>query len=688
MKKKIIAIVIISMFLLTSLATFPITAMNGDEDVIDPEWVTTWHEQNLPQDETYYQGRCVAIDEKNDYIYIAGFSSGERPEQIAFLVQYDLNGNYITHKIWHFDVRTSPMGIAMCVDNGFVYVAHPSPQADTLVIEKYDYKLSSPLWSTQVNSDGGELRGSVPKESIVYGEYLYLSGCGYCSYGQSGFLLKCDLCNGNIKWIKTRDHPSEACCFSHLVADDDYIYVDGWIASNLIYGGLITSKYHIDGTLENEAIWDAGGDGCGSFSAAIRCDGGYLNVFANHYDISLMHCIVILLKYDLELNQKGEPRLLLDKGDWNQAEDAIIYNNHIFVVGSTGMDIGMGFTSIAFLSKYDLDGNMVWDSCKVWASNERSPYSGARAISTYDKNVYITGWDSPPIPKLIEAFLLKCNLDGSHDLTANAGGPYKGKNNTSMHFYGSASDGAPSYTYSWDFDDSDGIQEDSTEQNPIHTYASVATYTATLTVTDSNGDTASDTAEVTITKGKSNNLAVNLLERILERFPILKPIIKPIIEQITLEDVNKDAALNPVDPVNPAEPIIVPEEPEMPVAPTELIQPEVPVIPEEPIEPIVYPIELNEPIIPEPAEPIVNPEIPDEPVYPEEPEPIAPTKPENTDTTKSNILLVTPEETDPREPLVVPEKPEIPVSPTEPTSSTSSDISSTRSISTLLGLSR
>jgi PKD repeat protein len=51
-----------------------------------------------------------------------------------------------------------------------------------------------------------------------------------------------------------------------------------------------------------------------------------------------------------------------------------------------------------------------------------------------------------------------------------------------------SNDGAPTYTYSWNFGDpASGASNTSTLQNPTHTYTSGGTFSATLTVTNTNG---------------------------------------------------------------------------------------------------------------------------------------------------------------------------------------------------------
>jgi|GEM_PF-2323668 len=74
-------------------------------------------------------------------------------------------------------------------------------------------------------------------------------------------------------------------------------------------------------------------------------------------------------------------------------------------------------------------------------------------------------------------------------LEADADGPYEGTAGIPIQFNGNATGGCPPYTWFWDF--GDGYT--STEQNPVHTYASSGNYTVTLTVTDSRGVTANDT---------------------------------------------------------------------------------------------------------------------------------------------------------------------------------------------------
>ena len=83
-------------------------------------------------------------------------------------------------------------------------------------------------------------------------------------------------------------------------------------------------------------------------------------------------------------------------------------------------------------------------------------------------------------------------------LSANAGGGefgvYEVNVGESIQLFGSATGGKQPYSYSWNLDGEEVINE----QNPMVTYENAGTYIATLKVTDDNGDAAIDTAEVIV----------------------------------------------------------------------------------------------------------------------------------------------------------------------------------------------
>ena len=69
-------------------------------------------------------------------------------------------------------------------------------------------------------------------------------------------------------------------------------------------------------------------------------------------------------------------------------------------------------------------------------------------------------------------------------------------NNTECTFTDASTDDTGVETWSWDFD-ADGT-EDSSEQNPTHTFTEVGDHEVTLTVTDAEGETSTATETITV----------------------------------------------------------------------------------------------------------------------------------------------------------------------------------------------
>ena len=82
---------------------------------------------------------------------------------------------------------------------------------------------------------------------------------------------------------------------------------------------------------------------------------------------------------------------------------------------------------------------------------------------------------------------------------ANAGGDKTATVGSSVTFDASASTDDKGITsYSWDFDQSNGITADATTKTASKTYTAIGTYIVTLTVTDTSGQKSTDTLQVTV----------------------------------------------------------------------------------------------------------------------------------------------------------------------------------------------
>lgn len=138
-------------------------------------------------------------------------------------------------------------------------------------------------------------------------------------------------------------------------------------------------------------------------------------------------------------------------------------------------------------------------------------YSGAKS------SVSVMGVSDPGVTMTLNILFMPNSAP-----VAVAGGSYIGGVNTEMTFNGTGSydpDGDP-LEYMWDFDASDGIRVNSSEQNPKYTYNEVGIYTVTLTVNDGEFDSqaSTTTADIKVVREMSLNMTAgwNLISLYLQ----------------------------------------------------------------------------------------------------------------------------------------------------------------------------
>jgi len=140
----------------------------------------------------------------------------------------------------------------------------------------------------------------------------------------------------------------------------------------------------------------------------------------------------------------------------------------------------------------EIDDSLFYPSSKYAVFSIERVYE---RVPTYDFEV---GVDHCYFVAMDTSDVLVHNGDTTFPLNVDAHGPYDEDVGVLVQFNGEVTSGNGGYTYEWDFDDSDGIQVESNEEDPTHAYTQAGIYTATFHVEDSKGQTASDTATVNI----------------------------------------------------------------------------------------------------------------------------------------------------------------------------------------------
>ena len=460
MNKKIIVIAVLGILLLTSISTVSIsgmpievenkkgnseeilTTLNDNHEKINPEWYKFWIKEPdappLTDNQYVHKHEHIVIDDVNGLIYTAG--EGHTMISIGYkanyLLQYDLGSeDLLNYKTWIWEEESSlaPNSPVICSKNGYIYVARTSPNEECLIVEKYDKNLDDAIWSNQVFHENNEPWRSEPATMIIdSNNNLYIAGmCAFDEYmSRTSFVIKIkdDGNSADVKWRDFQEHNIPGLCsglpigLKSLVVHNGYLYACGWFerVADENSDDLWILKYDIStGERVKETFWNLEDEMhvFGELGKSVMCFNNNLYVFGYIMTCPLGVSAAAMWKYDLELNLIDDtPKIILDECDRNHVSEVVKYGDYFYVVGFLEENVGPGsWLPILFISKYDFNGDMVWDSCKTWAYGKFSSASEGFSIAAYNNNLYIGGRELSGLSNHWgDAFLLKCNLEGGH----------------------------------------------------------------------------------------------------------------------------------------------------------------------------------------------------------------------------------------------------------------------------------
>jgi PKD repeat protein len=181
----------------------------------------------------------------------------------------------------------------------------------------------------------------------------------------------------------------------------------------------------------------------------------------------------------------------------NAGDDQTVFVGASAMFHGTGSDVDGQIVSF----QWDFDGDGVWDY--------ENPSSGTATFTftspgTFESTMRVTD-DRGGVADD------RCvvSVVANQPPIANAGGDMSVECGETVVFDGTSSSDPENQrlTFSWDYDDSDGLQVDGTGPQVDHTYTKGGEFTATLTVTDELGKSSKDTAIITVVQTAGVSLA-------------------------------------------------------------------------------------------------------------------------------------------------------------------------------------
>jgi len=365
-------------------------------------WNSTWGDIG-----TDY-GNSIAVDGNNN-AYLCGYTNSFGAGSYdAFLAKYDPAGNQLWNVTWGGSNADDGFGVAVDGNNNICIcgdtINFGAGNYDTF-IAKYD-PAGNQLWNTTWGGSGWDFSNGI----VVDGNnMIFLSGDtdSFGAGGNDAFLVKYDSA-GNQLWNVTWGGSNSEYNYGITIDGNNSIYFCGETKS---FGAgnndAYLVKYNSEGYQLWNTTWGGSGDECGYGVAVDGINSIYLCGSTNSFGAGGLDAF--LTKFEKIYTNLNSTSSLTWSGDNDDCgyDVAVDGCNNVYLCGYTD-SFGAGGND-AFLAKYDLVGNQLWNVTWGGPNNER----GRGVTVDGSNNVYLCGYTGSFGLGGYDAFLVKYDSAGN-----------------------------------------------------------------------------------------------------------------------------------------------------------------------------------------------------------------------------------------------------------------------------------
>ncbi len=353
--RRISAIILLPVCLINLLSLTPLVLAN-EQGQPNPLWNRKW--------DVLYPSNIAVGD---DGIYVAGAWGGQSPSN-ATLTKFNFSGQKIWNQSWGGPAPDA--GFDVAVENNSVYmVGFTSVGAYyKAFLVKYDGD-GNLIWNRTWAEYSEHSYGVA-----VDGNYIYVVGeRSYVQGGQDAFIAKFDA-EGNQLWNTTWGRQPDDSVGNGVTVDSSGVFIVG----NTGEFAFLT-KYDANGNQLWNLTWRSENGWASGQRVAAHDDSIYVTGITRPFDGV---DDALLMKYDVNGNQiwnRTWGGSSVEEGFGVAATDSGVY-----MVGDT-YSFGAGLMD-AFLARYDIDGNQLWNT--TWGTLE---YENGLGVTVDSNNIYMVG---------------------------------------------------------------------------------------------------------------------------------------------------------------------------------------------------------------------------------------------------------------------------------------------------------